>query len=91
MTHPILSMLPDEATALHFEGDIADFSRRLSIEKKKAELVGLMSVLLDIKDLALDKALRATAPSKASSASTLRHSSRSLRIHRGEPRMPTQW
>ena len=76
MTHPILSMLPDEVRALHFEEDLADFSRRLSTEQKKANVARDMSILLDLKDLALDKALRATAPSKASTASTPRHSSR---------------
>ena len=78
MTHPILSMLPDDARNLYFEQELADLDRDLSIEKQKANVVRDMSILLDLKDVARSVALRATAPSKASRVS-------SPRIHRGDP------
>ncbi len=78
MTHPILSMLPDEVRALHFEVEVDRLDRHLTVEKKRAAVVADMSILLDLEDVERSVALRATAPSKASRAST-------PRIHRGDP------
>jgi hypothetical protein len=80
-------MLPDDVRLLHFEEELDDFRRRLIIEKKKANVARDMSILLDLKDVGDSIALRSTRQSKASTASTSRHSS----SHRGEPRIPRQW
>jgi len=71
-------MLPDELRNLYFEQEVAQLSRDLSTEKKKAAITRDMSILLDLEDVGRSVALRATASPKASSASTLRR-------HRGEP------
>jgi hypothetical protein len=78
MTHPVLSMLPDEVRALHFEQEVDRLDKDLSIEKKKAAVVRDMSILLDLQDVGRSVALRSTAPAKGGRAST-------PRIHHGEP------
>ena len=38
MTHPILSMLPDEVRNLHFEEEVDALSRQISLEKVKDQI-----------------------------------------------------
>ena len=60
MTHPILSMLPGEARASHFEEELAAESRRLVIEEKKGEIITLYSLALDLHELEQSRELKAT-------------------------------
>jgi hypothetical protein len=62
MTHPILSMLPEEVRALHFEEEVDALSRQLRREKVGDSL----SVRSTLIALSLDKRLRQPAPAKAS-------------------------
>lgn len=78
MTHSILSMLPDEVRALHFEEEVNQLSKCLAVEQKKAEVVSLLNLMYDLRDLAPSVAPRSAAPSKASRAS-------SPRIYRAQP------
>jgi hypothetical protein len=70
-------MLPDEVRALHFEEEVDRLDKHLTVEKQRAAVVRDMSILLDLEDVGRSVALRSTAKSKASSAS-------SSRILRGE-------
>jgi hypothetical protein len=72
VTHPILSMLPDEVRALHFEAEVDRLDEHLSVEKQRAAIVRDMSILLDLEDVGRSVALRSTAKSKASSTSRSR-------------------
>ncbi len=51
MSHPILSELPYESQSRSFEEEVASLERHLSTESKRAALVRLGNVLLDLKDL----------------------------------------
>jgi hypothetical protein len=78
VTHPILSMLPEEIRALHFDAEVDRIDKHLCVEKKGAAIVADMRILLDLEDVARSVALCSTAKPKASRAST-------PRIHRREP------
>jgi hypothetical protein len=78
LSRETLGMLPDELRNVYFEQEVAQLSRDLSTEKKKAAITRDMSILLDLEDVGRSVALRSTASSKASLAS-------SPRVFRGEP------
>ena len=64
MTHPILSMLPDEARNLYLDQEIAEFEKRLSVERRSAKVGKLINVYQDLSDVGRSVALRSTRRSK---------------------------
>jgi len=70
----ILNTLPGtgEAQLFSLDQEIDLLSRNLSLERRKANVVRDISLILDLKDLENSMALRSTAQPKRSSASSPR-------------------
>jgi hypothetical protein len=51
VSREILSLLPDELRAVGFEEELAEEERRQKNEGKKAEIVSLLNLMHDLRDL----------------------------------------